>query len=111
MATDLSSYNITDGWQATNITIATADNLDEVTLPNWLRRVAVTARGGIGKVTHTGTDGAAIGAAAYISVPTAVADERIIENVDPNGENGTWTIFVTNGTDNGVIEINPIRTP
>ena len=42
---------------------STPDNLTEVLLPPWTRSVIITPVNGNVKVTHTGTDGAAIGAA------------------------------------------------
>lgn len=78
-------------------TIATADNLLEVTMPDNIRHWLFTVQPitNAGKLTHTGTDGGAIGS-DYVTLNADVPSEVVVSG---------GSVFVTGDTNGTVLEL------
>lgn len=80
---------------------ATAGNLLKVTLPSGTKTVSLYPRAAAGKVTHTGTDGAAIGA----NYATLEADKWTQVELNRSTYGSPPIIYLAHVNNDGVIEI------
>lgn len=83
----------------------TPDNVTQVTVPSWAKKVSVQFITNAGKISHTGTDAAAIGS-DYITIAADTLAEVSISNREHDASNyGGFSLYLASGTASTVAEV------
>jgi hypothetical protein len=102
------AVSLNDLGEIANVTLsATANNVTEVTLPQFCNQMTVRFVGAAGKIADVGTDGQPIGG-VFLTVSADTSAE--IDLFNRPGNTARQVRYFASGTANTVVQILPVRS-